>query len=57
MSIALNKKKEKNFAYKKSGERLPIGDKHKTSRHGGLHFNLLDGLACDLEPIALGARQ
>jgi hypothetical protein len=33
-----------------------IGDKHKTSRLEGLYFNLLDGLAYDLEAMAPGAR-
>jgi hypothetical protein len=41
---------------KKSGSRPPIGDKHKTKRQKGV-FYLLDGLACDLEPMATGARQ
>ncbi|MDQ0155908.1 hypothetical protein [Robertmurraya andreesenii] len=53
----MNKKKEKNFAYKKSGSALVSPDKHKTSWHGGLLFNLLDGLAYDLEGLGAGARQ
>ncbi|WP_212934542.1 hypothetical protein, partial [Robertmurraya siralis] len=38
-------------------ERLPIGDKHKTGWQGGCFFNLLDRMAYDLEPIAIGAGQ
>jgi hypothetical protein len=46
----------KTHLAKKSARRPPIGDKHKTRRQKGV-FYLLDGLACDLEPMATGARQ
>ncbi|MED1202107.1 hypothetical protein [Heyndrickxia acidicola] len=39
----------------KSGKCLLIGDKHKSRRLRGSLFNFSDGLAYDLEPMALGA--
>jgi hypothetical protein len=46
---------DKRVIIQKSEKRLPISDKHKTRRQKGA-FYLLDGLACDLEPMVPGAR-